>query len=179
MKPLRLYDSERHPPNWTDMVRPTDFVAFASDVDSGAAIDADGRPFPSTVLATCLVFDSLAEARRYCEGRVAEVASLRFEVFDARGRVDAPLLVLVHASRAATLEGNKRARVVRTWVAVALLAGAGPLVWYDYATARGSLVLPTFLGISMALAAVRLLFMSMTVQEVERARRERLGRYEP
>jgi hypothetical protein len=179
MNVLRLYDPARQPPNWTDLLRPTDFVAFSSDADSGGPVDANGRPFPSTALATCLVFESFAEARTHCEAKVAEIASLRFELFDARGRVDEPLLVIVHPSRAGTLEGNKRAGVLRIWAAVALFGAAGPLVWYDYATARGTLVLPTFLGISMALAAVRLLFMSLTVREVERARRERLRQHEP
>ena len=178
MDVVRLYDPARRPPNWDDVIRPTQFVAFSSDVDGGGSTDADGNPFPSTASATCLVFDSLAEARRFCEARVAEVPSVRFEVFDARGRVEAPLVVIVSRSRAGTLEGSRRAMLVRKWAAIVLLAGAGPLVWYDYSTADGTLVLPTFLGISMAIAAVRLLFLNMGVREAERTRRERLDRYE-
>jgi hypothetical protein len=178
MDVLRLFDAERRPPNWSDIVRPTQFVVFSSDADNGASIDAEGHPFPSTADATCLVFDSLAEARRFCDARVAEVPSVRFEIFDARGRVEEPLVVIVSPSRAASLESSSRSIRLRKWAAFALLAASGPLVWYDYSTAGGSLVLPTFLGISLALAALRLLFMNMAIREAERARRERLERHE-
>jgi hypothetical protein len=178
MDVLRLYDPERRPPNWTDIVRPAMFVAFASDIDSGSPTDAAGRPFPSTTAATCLVFDTLAEARAYCTARVVEAPSVQFELFDGRGRVEAPLVVIVSPSRAAGLEGGGRPMALRKWAAIVLLAGAGPLIWYDYSTAGGALVLPTFLGISMALAALRLLFMNMAVREAERTRRKRLEGYE-
>jgi hypothetical protein len=178
MDVLRLYDSDRRPPNWTDVVRSTQFVAFSTDVDSGSPTDADGRPFPSTAVTTCLVFDSLAEARQFCEARVAERASVLFEIFDARGRVENPLVVIVSPSRAGSLEGSSRAVRLRKRIAIVLLAGAGPLVWYDYWTANGALILPAFLGISMALAALRLLFLNMAVREAERTRRDRLARYE-
>ena len=104
---LRLYDPERRPANWVDIVRPTQFVVFCSDVDSGGTTDANGKPFPSPGAATCLVFDSLADTRRFCETRVAEVPALRFEVFDARGRVESPLLVIVDPARAANIDGSR------------------------------------------------------------------------
>ena len=178
MDVLRLYDPERDPPNWTDVVAPTAFVAFGSDVDTGSPTDLDGVPFSSPAAATCLVFDTLADAREFCEGRVAEHPRLRFEIFDGRGRVDGPLLVVVNPARTAQVEGSPRAMFWRTCAALALMGAAGPLVWYDYSTARGSLVLPTFLGISMAVAGVRLLFMNMIVREAERNRRERLERHQ-
>jgi hypothetical protein len=178
MEVLRLYDPERRPPNWSDIVRPTQFVAFSSNVDSGGVTDADGAPFPSTAAATCLVFDSLAEARRFCETRVGERAAVRFEIFDARGRVEAPLVVIVSPSRAGALEGSSRTIRLRKWAAIVLLAGGPPLIWYDYWNADGALILPAFLGISMALAGLRLLFLNMAVREAERTRRKRLERYE-
>ena len=178
MEILRLFDPDRRPPNWSDIIRPGQFVGFSSDADSGGPTDADGRPFASTTAATGLVFDSLAEARQFCEARVAEIPSVRFEIFDARGRVDEPLVVIVSPSRAGALESSARSTRRRTWAAIALLAGSGPLIAYDYWTAGGALVLPTFLGISMALAAVRLLFMNLAVREVERARQARLDRLE-
>ncbi len=103
---------------------------------------------------------------------------MRFEVFDARGRVESPLLDIVSPSRAGTLEGNARALRLRTWAAILMIAAAPLLVWYDFETSRGSLVLPSFLAVSMVVAALRLLFMNMAVREAERARRARLEEHE-
>ena len=178
MEVLRLFDPDRRPPNWSDIIRPGQFVAFSSDADSGGPTGADGRPFDSATAATCVVFDSLSEARQFCEGRVVAIPSVRFEIFDARGRVEEPLVVVVSPSRAGALESSARSTRRRKWAAVVLLAASGPLIAYDYWTAGGALVLPTFLGISMALAAVRLLFMNLAVREVERARQARLDRLE-
>ena len=178
MDVLRLYDPDRALPNWSDLVQPHQFVVFSSDVASGAPTDAAGRPFPSADAVSCLVFDSLAEARRFCETRVLEVAALRLELFDARGRVDDPLIVFVNPARAASLEGSSRLIGQRKWWAIGLLAASGPLIWYDQWSSDGALVLPTFLGISMGLAGLRLLFMNMAVKEVERNRRARLHRYD-
>ena len=175
---LRLYDPERRPANWVDIVRPTQFVVFCSDVHSGGTTDANGKPFPSPGAATCLIFDTLNDARRFCETRVAEVPSLRLEVFDARGRVESPLLVIVDPARAANLDGGVRSLRLRKWAALLMIAVAPVLIWYDFATSRGSLVLPSFLGVSMVVAGLRILFMNMAVREAERTRRARLERHE-
>ena len=179
MDVLRLYDPDRRPSNWSDLIDATALVAFASDADTGTPTDTNGARFESPGDATCLVFDSLADARQYCETRVAEQPALRFDIFDARGRVEEPLLVIVHRGRSATPEGSSRAMFWRRCAAIALIGAAGPLAWYDHWASDGTLVLPTFLGISMAVAGVRLLFMNLVVRESDRARRERLGRYEP
>ena len=178
MNALRLYDPHRRPPNWIDLVEPHQFVAFASDGETGSPVDADGRPFPSPDETSCLVFESLGEARRFSEERVALHESIRFEIFDARGRVDEPLLLIVSPARASRLEGSRRMIRLRGGIAVALLLGGPPLIYYDYRTSGGSLVLPTFLGVSMMLSALRLLFMNMGVREAERTRQERLKHYE-
>ena len=52
------------------------------------------------------------------------------------------------------------------------------LIWYDFATSRGSLVLPSFLGVSMVVAGLRILFMNMALREAERTARARLERHE-
>jgi hypothetical protein len=178
MDVLRLYDPDRRPPNWSDLIDATALVAFASDADTGTPTDARGAPFEAAAAATCLVFDSLADARQYCEARVAEQPALRFDIFDARGRVEEPLLVIVHPGRSPTPEGSSRAVFWRRCAAIALIGAAGPLVWYDYWSSDGTMVLPTFLGISMAVAGLRLLFMNLILRESERARRERLDRHQ-
>ena len=174
---LRLYDPDRRPPNWVDIVRPTQFVAFSSDVATGATTNAEGRPFAPPSAATCLIFDSLAEAKQFAEMRVAEVPAVRFDIFDARGRLEPPLLVIVHPSHAAALETSERGMRIRKWIALAMVLAAPPLVWYDFSTTRGSMVLPSFLAVSMIVIALRLLLMNSAVQDAERARRARLERH--
>ena len=44
--------------------------------------------------------------------------------------------------------------------------------------ARQPLYLPSFLGVSMIVAGLRILFMNMAVREAERTRRARLERHE-
>lgn len=175
---LKLYDPERTPPNWVDIVRSTQFVAFCSDVQSGGTTDAEGKPFASAAAATCLVFESLTDAQQFCEARVVEIPSVRFEVFDARGRVESPLLVVVNPAHAAALEGSASGIRLRKWIALAMFAAAPPLIWYDFAMTRGSMVLPSFLAVSMIVMALRLLFMNMAVREAERTRRARLERHQ-
>jgi len=178
MMPLRLYDPDRRPPNYTDLIQPHQFVAFASDGDTGAPVAADGRPFPSAEQTTCFVFDSLSEARAFCSACVAQHESVRCEIFDARGRVDEPLVLIVSPARAARLEGSAGMIRLRTRIAIALILAGPPLIYYDQAVSGGSMVLPTFLGISLILSALRLLFMNRGVRDAERRRQDRLKQYE-
>jgi hypothetical protein len=175
---LRLYDAQRRPPNWIDMIQPHQFVAFASDQESGSPVDAEGRAFASTDDVSCLVFESLAEARAFCEERAARHETVRYEIFDARGRVDEPLLLIVSPSRAGRLEGSHRMIQLRKRIAIGLFVGAPPLIYYDYHLSDGSLVLPTFLALSMILSGLRLLFMNSALRDAQRRQQERLRQYE-
>src|SRR5688572_15118258 len=143
-------------------------MVFSKLADSGASCDAEGRPFASPSDATCLVFDSLGAARQFSATRVAEVTSICFEIFDYEGRKHPPLLVIVHPSREHTLPANARSLRRRRRAAMALILAALPLIWFDYWTADGTLVLPTFLGLSMIIAALRVLFLNMATEEAER-----------
>jgi len=172
---LRLFDRDRHPPDWTEIIRPGQYVAFSKRVDAGGSCDQDGRPFASAADVTCLIFDDLAEARAFCEEQVTRAAAVRFEIFDSAGRRDPPLLVIVHPSRIAALDGNPRGIRVRRWAAYALLVGAVPLFWYDYQHDEGMLIFPTVLGINMVVIATRLLQLNGAYVHAERLRQKRLA----
>jgi hypothetical protein len=174
---LRLFDPDRRPPDWTDIIRPGQVAAFSKNADTGATCDADGKPFASDAEIACLIFDSLAEARRFCETRVREVPSVRFEIFDAQGRANPPLITILSPSRAHLAPENPRGARVRRWLAIGMLAAAPPLFWIDYAQG-GLLILPTFLALNLIIVAARLLFMNVSAREVEQGRLERLARYE-
>jgi hypothetical protein len=174
---LRLYDPDRRPASWTEIVRPGQFVAFAKHVAGGASCDGDGRVFASTDLVTCLVFDDLAEARQFCDARVRQAGHVQFEIFDAEGRRNPPLLVVLHPSQAHRQETDPARLRRRTRMAIALAAGAVPLMVFDYVYGRGALLLPTLLAINMLLAAGRLAQLNMAVRTAERERQARLARY--
>jgi hypothetical protein len=142
------------------MIRPGQFVAFAS---------------PSA--GTCVLFDSIDEARAFCEAGVLAAPATRFDVFDADGRVNPPLLTIVHPSRAQRLDSHPRMVHKRRVIAWALIAGGALLLIYTYwkfADIRA--IFPGVVGINMVLAGGRLLWFNLAVRETEHARSERLAR---
>ena len=177
MDSLRVYDPDRRPPNWTDIIQPGQFVAFSKDINTGAPCDADGRPFDSPESLSCLIGESLAETEAFCRERVQLVPTLRFDVFDASGRASGPLLIVVHPSRVATLEGNPRSARINMWGAILLVATAPVLFWLDWWKYDGGLILPTILGINMLLIAARLIQLNVAHASAERSRRDRLQKW--
>jgi hypothetical protein len=173
MQTVRLYDRERKPPGWMEIIRPTEFAAFSTFTDSGAVCDADGVPV-SVEDASCLIFETLPDAEAFCCERVARIPNLRFDIADAAGRSRPPLLTIVHPSRAAALEGSSTDIRWSTYAAMALLAVAPPLLWFDWALHDGVLVVPTILGINAVLIAARLLFLNSSYRAAERTRHERV-----
>jgi hypothetical protein len=173
---VRVHDPDRQPTNWSGLIRPGQFVAFAKLLDGGGSCDAEGQPFRAAADTSCLFFDSLDAAEAFCTERARRNPAVRFEIFDAQGRANPPLLVVVDPSRAATLSGNPRTIRRYQVAAAALIAGAAGLFWWDWTQERDFLVLPTILGANMLLAAGRLLQMSFARRDAERARRERLSR---
>lgn len=74
---------------------------------------------------TCLLFDHLDAARRFCEKKVRDLPSLICEVFDPGGRVEPPLLVIMHSDYEGDEDsGPASSRRRKLIVAGLLLAGA-------------------------------------------------------
>ena len=156
------------------MIQRGQYAAFSKRVETGATCDQHGKPFASVDLATCLVFDALESARRFCAEQVLRAPDVRFEIFDAAGRADGPLLTVVHPARAATLEGNRRGMRIRAWAAAALVAGSVVLFWYDYQHERGMLIFPTAVGVNLLVVAARLLQLNGSYAYTARERQRRL-----
>ena len=162
-----------------DIVRPGQFVVFAKDLDSGVPCDADGRPFTDPDLGSCVICDSVAEARAFGEAAVGRAPAVRVDIFDAQGRANPPLLTLVHPSRAQEAETHPRVLRRRRILAWALIAAGVPLIVFAYLEHRErDIILPAFLGINMIIAAGRLLWFNLAVRETERARESRLRPHE-
>jgi hypothetical protein len=173
---LKLYDRQRRPPNWTDIVKPGQFVAFAKDLDSGVPCDDEGRRLATESDATCVVFDSLDDARRFAEERTAHHASLRFDIFDAEGRANPPLLTVVSPHRAHTLDNTPHALRRRSRIAAGLFIASIPLFAFQYwGDTEGVFVLPMIIGINLIVAAGRLVLMNLGIREAERRRQERVA----
>jgi hypothetical protein len=172
---LRLYDASRRPAHWTEIIRPGEYAAFAKIIQTSAACDAEGRPFSSADEATCLVFDDLHEAEAFCREQVLRALAVRFEIFDAHGRLNPPLLVVVHPEKVAALEGNPRGMRTRKIAAAALAIAAVPLVWCDYAFSRGRLIFPTVVAINLLIVAARLIQLNRSYAHAEQERARRLA----
>jgi hypothetical protein len=174
---LRLYDAARRPPNWTDIIRPGQFAAFAKDLVTGRPCDQDGQPFARVEDATVLVFESIDSANSFCEDRVRTAPSIVFDIFDADGRTQPPLLTIVNSSRAESLDESPGRLRRRGCLAYGLLCASVALFAYQYwADTEGVFILPMFLGINLVMAAGRLLLMNLGAKGAERRRQERLPR---
>lgn len=174
---VRVHDPGRRPTSWSDIIRPDQVVAFAKDLDSGAPCDGEGRPFADPSEGTCVLFDSFAEARAFCDAAVRTAAAVRFDVFDDQGRANPPLLTVVHPSRAQTLDTHPRVRHKRRVLAWALIAAGIPLIIYAcWIPTDIEVIFPGVMGINLLIAGGRLLWFNLGVRETERAREERLAR---
>jgi hypothetical protein len=173
MEIVPLYDRTREPQGWMQIIRPTEFAAFATLVDSGAICDANGVA-KSSDDASCVIFETLPAAEAYCREQVIRIPSLRFDILDAAGQRRPPLFTIVHPSRAATLDGSPAKMRRNAGWAIALLAIGPPLIWFDWTFYDGVQVMPTILGINAMLIAVRLLILNVSYTSDERARLERV-----
>ena len=162
MRVLRIHDPARRPASWADIIGPRQFVAFATPSDG-----------------TCVIADSLAEARAYCDAAVQAAPAIRFDVFDAQGRAAPPLLTVVHPSRERTLDTHWRAVRRRRMIGWSLIiGGALLLIWTSWRFPDVEAIFPGVIGINLLLAGGRFLWFNLAVRETERARGERLAKAE-
>lgn len=170
---LRVYDGSRQPRDWMDIIRPGQFVVFPSRVEDGAPCRFDGTAVEHH-LAVCAIADALAEVEQVCRQRVAQHPTMRLDVFDAAGRSNPPLLTIVHPDRARRLEGDASVRRRNARIAIALIAVAPVLMWWDWREA-GLMIVPTVVAVNGLLLAARLLQLNAAYAAAERRRAERLA----
>lgn len=151
---VRVYDHTRVPRDWHRLLRPWQCAVLFRRVNSEASVSADGVPFGHIRASTFWLFDRLAEARAFCEKRVCEHPEVCAEIYDDRGKSRPPLVVVMAAQAAGQDELSAASARHRRLLAILLILCSLPLFWWDWRTG-GRLVLPTFLGPSMILAARR------------------------
>ena len=80
---IAVYDRNRKPCNWIDLIQPTQYAVFSSDAETGAEMNSDGQfPNPGDV-RRCLIFESLTEAEHFCRQKVEQIPNLRCDLFDS------------------------------------------------------------------------------------------------
>jgi hypothetical protein len=172
---LRLHDPGRRPANWTEIIQPGQFAAFAKNLDTGAPSDAAGGLFRAPSDVACYVFDSLHEAQTFCEASASRAPAIGFDVFDATGRANPPLLTVVHPSRAGTGEADPPTLRRRQTIAWTLIVLAVPTLGLAlFLRDGGHQIFAGFIGLNMLVAAGRLLWFNLAVRETEHVRRKRI-----
>ena len=162
MEVIRIHDAARKPASWTEIIRPGQFVAFATPSDG-----------------TCILFHSLAEARAHCLAAVQAAPAMQFDVFDADGRANPPLLTIVHPSRESALDTHPRAHRKRRVIGWALIAAGIPTIIYACSIpADIRVIFPGFMGINLLIAGGRFLLFNLSARETERAREARVASVE-
>ena len=166
----KIYDEARQPQDWNVLLAPSQCAVFFKRIDSENPLSSDGASFARFRDCTFLLFDSLEEARRFCEAKVLAHPYMLCEVFDWRGKAQPPLLTIVHPEVARNDELSAQSVRRRKILAIFLFIGSLPLFWFDHRSG-GVLVVPTFLALTMILAGLRILYWNT-------ARRQRLKEQE-
>jgi len=170
---FKVYEDTREPRDWNRLLQPWQCAVFFRRVDSESPVTREGIAFPHLRDSTFWLFDRLADARAFCEACVEAHPEVCAEIFDHRGKAEPPLLVIVVPQIAARDELSPASARNRRWLAILLILCSVPLFWWDWRTG-GWLVLPTFLGITMILAALRLLYINLARPERASAERQRI-----
>ena len=166
VREVLLFDENRKPAAWLELMQAGQYAVFLSDAETHAGMTSDGRYSGREVADTCLIFDSLDAAVEYCRSSVREAARLRCEVFDHRGKAEAPAAVFVSPAFAGTLPSESKGRRLMG-VGLALIALSPPLFWLD-SRADWHLMLPTILGLNLILAGGRFLQLGSATREAAR-----------
>lgn len=174
---LRLYDPARDPSHWDAIIKPGQLAVFGIDTATGQPCQLDGRPFASPAEASCVVFDSLDEARARCEAEAARTPTLFFEIFDHSGRAKPALATVGRHPESNSVFSNPRFAPWRRAAAVLMLPMALGLFWVDYQQ-QGLLVFPTAIGLNLLVFGIRLLLLDAGVTEAGRRAKQRLAEHE-
>jgi hypothetical protein len=161
---LRVYDDARVPRDWHRVLKPWQCALLFRRVNSETPVSSDGVAFSHVRDSTFWLFDRFDDARAFCTACVREHPEICAEIYDDRGKAQPPIVVIMAAEAAARDELSAVSVRNRKLLAILLMLCSLPLFWWDWRTG-GWLVLPTFLGLTMILAAVRLLYNNLARNE--------------
>jgi hypothetical protein len=136
-----------------------------------APVSSEGSPYPADNECTCLLFDHLDAAQRFCETKVRDFPSLVCEVFNSEGRAKPALLVITHADYENDDDSSPSSSRMRKVIVAGLLAAGAAL--FSINLWRES-ILATFLACNCLLFGLRFLYWEYAVKHREQERRRRL-----
>ena len=122
MQEVALYDPNRKPASWMEIIQPGEYAAFLSDIETGAEMTGDGHYFDDGMIRSCLLFDSLEEAEQYCQRKIEDSPNLRFDVFDSHGRANPPVATFANPRHRRRLDSPAESRRLMRWGWVAIVA---------------------------------------------------------
>jgi hypothetical protein len=163
MQEVRLYDPNRRPSDWTELLQPGQYAVFHSDVNTDVEKKADGYFLAPGDESTCLVFDSLTEAESYCEAKVDQIPNLRCDIYDHAGKSKPPALTYVNKTYLKT----PRKHAYWGW---GLIAASLPCFWIEWHW-HGTLVVPMVIGLNLIFAGLRLVYWGTAGSEKRRSRK--------
>jgi hypothetical protein len=126
---LKLYDPQRSPAHWLEMVRPGEHCVFILDAKLRTPKDADGREFSEGEAAVEITPD-FATAVRFAEDVVTRHPELCCEIYGSEGKSDAPLRTVYEPSVRGRYEGLPWAKREAS-IGVAVVAVGTLMIIYD------------------------------------------------
>jgi hypothetical protein len=119
LRKLLFFDPDRRPREWTECVKPGEYLLFRADPESFELLDQDG----------VLVFDSLDKAREYAAEEAKRETRTVYEIFDHHGRAGDP--IARYYARPRDAGAAKRSALWHISAGSALLAAAPFFIAYD------------------------------------------------
>jgi hypothetical protein len=171
MQKLRLYDPSRVPRDWTDLIRPGQFAAFLSDVETSAPVEENGRAISSASQQYCILFPSLPEAESYCRDAVHHIPRIKCEVFDSEGRKNAAVAVFVSPQFEYKVDSERKARRLIRWGIISLTA-AVPFVGYSWWMGASVVWWPILVAINLFFFGLRLMHWGNGLRDELRYRKQ-------
>jgi hypothetical protein len=170
---IKVYDNTRQPRDWNALLTPSQCAVFFKRIDSQVPLSSDGTPLHRFRDCTFLLFDSLEDARRLCEAKVQQYPHMCCEIYDSKGKALPPILVVEHPSVTEKDELSAASVRKRRTIAVLLFLAALPLFWWDW---RGgnALIVPTYLGFTMILSGLRVLYWNSARGEHAKNQKKRI-----
>lgn len=172
MQEVALYDPNRKPASWMEIIQPTQYAVFLRDVENGAPLTRDGHYLDPGMKVSCLIFDSLEEAEQYCRREIEGLPNLRCDVFDSDGRANPPVATFVSQRYEGRLDSQAKAGRMMRWALLAMAASL-PLFWYTWKT-RGEGWIASIFGVQLILLGLRLLHWGYGMKEELRYRKAQL-----
>jgi len=169
LQKVALYDPRRRPANWMQIIQPGQYAVFHKDARTEIETNSEGAYLPSGEPSTCLIFDSLEEAKKYCELRVQQFSNLRCEIYDHAGKARLPAAIVLNPALAGSLEespANSKRKII---MGIALMLLSLPLFFWDWKF-NWSLILPTLIGLNLIFFGFRIAFWGIGMLERSKAR---------